>query len=69
MKWYLLAALVLPMMGSCSDEWDDHYEDTKIEVNNPALKEVEQTTEQFLSGDETFAQMYGFLGEQGIFSR
>ena len=69
MKWFWLSALFVPMLNSCSEEWDDHYEDTQIVVNNPALKEVAQTSQEYLGSQADFSEMYGFLQGQNIFTQ
>lgn len=56
-------------LSSCSDDWDDHYENTDIVVNNPSLQEVKQTSQQFLSESADYSQMYDFLKSHGLFEQ
>ncbi|MBR3897579.1 MAG: hypothetical protein IKJ42_11340, partial [Bacteroidaceae bacterium] len=69
MKWFWLSALFAPVLNSCSEDWDDHYENTQIVVNNPALQEVAQTSQEFLSERAEYGKMYDFLQEHQIFSK
>lgn len=69
MKWLLLSALFVPMLNSCSEDWDDHYENTHIVVNNPALKEVTVSSGEYLAENSNFSQMYEFLQKQEVFSK
>ena len=57
------------MLNSCSEDWDDHYENTQIVVNNPALKEVAQTSQEYLNANADYSQMYVFLQELEVFAR
>lgn len=56
-------------LNSCSDDWDDHYENTDIVVNNPSLQEVKQTSQEFLSESADYSRMYDFLKNQGLFDQ
>lgn len=69
MKWFMLSLVAFPMLNSCSEDWDDHYENTQIVVNNPALKEVAQTSQEYLSANAEYSQMCSFLQEQNVFAR
>lgn len=69
MKWFMLSLVAYPMLNSCSEDWDDHYEDTQIVVNNPALKEVAQTSQEYLCANSEYSQMCSFLQEQKVFAR
>ncbi len=69
MKWFMLSLVAFPMLNSCSEDWDDHYENTQIVVNNPALKEVAQTSQEYLKGNADYRQMYDFLQEHEVFTR
>lgn len=68
-KWLMVSAVAFIGLNSCSDEWDNHYEDTQIVmVNDSTLSEVHLTSEAFLQENaEEFGSMYKFLQESGIF--
>lgn len=69
MRWFILSALVVPLLNSCTDDWDDHYENTNITVNNPALQEVGQTSQDYLSERPEFGKMLELLNNHEVFAQ
>lgn len=68
MKWMMVSAISLLAFSSCSDEWDSHYEENKIVVNNDALSEVAMTSEAFLQQHAAeYSSMYQLLSENDVF--
>lgn len=67
-KWMVVSAISLVALNSCTDEWDNHYEDNKIVVNNDALSEVSMTSEAFLKEHSSeYSSMYNLLQENDVF--
>lgn len=61
--------LLVAAFSGCDNDWDDHYNNPKTGITNPHIDIVEQSTEAYLSQQDSLSGMYAFLKEQGIFDR
>ena len=68
---FLSLTLGILTLCSCSDTWNDHYNQITTEISNDQLVMVDVTSEEWLSdpAQSDLSLMYQFLVKQNVFSR
>ena len=72
-KSYILCALfsagVAGILGSCSDTWDDHYNETQEVVENTTISVVNQSITNYLENEPSVNSMYQLFQETGMIEK
>lgn len=70
MKIYVLyIVIIVGMLSSCSDQWDEHYtqNDTKIESNEIVV--ISESLNDYLAKETSLASTYQMLNNAGLIEK
>jgi len=60
-------SFILLLTFSCSDKWDDHYDQGAIVINSDAVKVVNSSAKEYISSESGLSSISDLYEEQGIY--